>query len=361
MSLQTYFKKFNGKIKLDYDVNSDLAKKRDILLDILKKSNDIPSFAVYNQGSYSMHLGVEPLDKEYDIDVGLRFNINKDDYEDPVELKQKIHDLLDEHTDYGAEIKKPCVTVTYKKNGEAAFHVDLVTYAYEDKDDTDSQLYLARGKKSNSDETYWEKSDPVGLVDYVNSKYNGEDEKKDREQFRRVIRYIKRWKNIQFDNAGNAEPPSIGITLIAVEKFTAAKKYDYLEEDYVYDDLEALIDFVTELKGFFSFNGITEDGRILYAITYNIPGSLRFEQNSNVFKKMTDIQMTDFKDKIDKLLTKLEEVKNETDEVEQCKKLNKIFGSDFPVPEKKDASKQQMNFIPSTSSSGAEYGNKKNN
>lgn len=71
--------------------------------------------------------------------------------------------------------------------------------------------------------------------------------------------------------------------------------------------------------------------------------------------------MTDFKDKIDKLLTKLDEVKNETDEVEQCKKLNKIFGSDFPVPEKKDASKQQMNFIPSTSSSGAEYGNKKNN
>lgn len=56
--------------------------------------------------------------------------------------------------------------------------------------------------------------------------------------------------------------------------------------------------------------------------------------------------MTDFKDKIDKLLTKLDEVKNETDEVEQCKKLNKIFGSDFPVPEKKDASKQQMNFIP---------------
>ncbi len=63
-----------------------------------------------------------------------------------MDLKEKIRDLLKNHTEYGAKIKKPCVTVTYKKDGEAAYHVDLVTYVYEDKDDSDSQLYLARGK-----------------------------------------------------------------------------------------------------------------------------------------------------------------------------------------------------------------------
>ena len=42
----------------------------------------------------------------------------------------------------------------------------------------------------------------------------------------------------------------------------------------------------------------------------------------------------------------------ETDEVEQCKKLNKIFGDDFHIPEAKDVSKKQQNFIPPTSSSG---------
>lgn len=67
---------------------------------------------------------------------------------------------------------------------------------------------------------------------------------------------------------------------------------------------------------------------------------------------MTDIYMTDFKDKIDKLITDLEAVKKEVDEVEQCKLLNKIFGDDFKVPETKDASKKQMNYIPSSSSSG---------
>ena len=35
MSLQTYFKEFNKKIKMDYDVKSELKDKRDILLNIL--------------------------------------------------------------------------------------------------------------------------------------------------------------------------------------------------------------------------------------------------------------------------------------------------------------------------------------
>ena len=47
-------------------------------------------------------------------------------------------------------------------------------------------------------------------------------------------------------------------------------------------------------------------------------------------------------------------LKSETDEVEQCKMLSKIFGDDFPIPEKKNAAKKQMNFIPSTSASGVD-------
>lgn len=62
--------------------------------------------------------------------------------------------------------------------------------------------------------------------------------------------------------------------------------------------------------------------------------------------------MTDFKDKIDKLVRDLEVVQSEVDEVEQCKKLQKIFGDDFEVPETKALSKSQMNYIPSSSASG---------
>lgn len=117
MGLQKYFKEFNKKIKMDYDVKSELKDKRDILLGILRGADDLPSFTEYNQGSYSMYLGVEPLDKEYDIDVGLRFHSNCSEYE-PMDLKDKIYELLKDQTDYGATIKKPCVTVTYKRMGK---------------------------------------------------------------------------------------------------------------------------------------------------------------------------------------------------------------------------------------------------
>lgn len=350
MSLQKYFKDFNKNIKMDYKEKSELAEKRDILLQKLRDSDELPSFSELNQGSYSMYTGVEPLDKEYDIDVGLRFKANKDDYEKPTELKNKIYDILQNHTEYGAEIKKPCVTVTYKKNGETAYHVDLVVYTYEDKDDTESQLYLARGKDSKPEERSWEKSDPKGLVDYINSKY--EDEKEDRNQYRRIIRYMKRWKNLKFSSSGNAEPPSIGITLIAADKFEVSKQYDSIEEKYYYNDLEALIGFAKKIQSLFTYVGCSENGRILYRIYYSLPCTLNFEANTDIFEKMSDIYMTDFKDKIDKLVKDLETVKEEADEVEQCKLLNRIFGDDFKVPEKKDASKKQVNCIPSSSASG---------
>lgn len=349
MSLQKYFKDFNDAIRLDFDVNSELAEKRDILLNKLKNSGKLPSFKKLDQGSYAMHTGVESIDKEYDIDVALRFNVNKDDYE-PMELKNIIYDILKNHTEYGAEIKNPCVTVTYKKEGEAAYHVDLVAYTYEDKDDTNSQLYLARGKDSKPEDICWEKSDPKGLVDLINKKFD--EDKEDREQYRRVIRYIKRWKNLNFKNKGNEEPPSIAITLIAEEFFEVSKKYDYLEEQYKYDDLNAVLNFAKKIQSLFVYEKKQDSGRVLYRIKYCLPSKLNFENDVELFRKMTDIQMTDFKDKIDKLVKDLNKVEEEADEVEQCKLLKEIFGDDFKVPDKEEASKKQMNYIPSSSASG---------
>ena len=348
MSLQKYFNDFNAKIKMDYQEKAELADKRDILVEKLKKSGELPSFTVLNQGSYSVYTGIEPLDKEYDIDVGLRFNSNKTDF-GPMELKNKIYKLLENHTDYGATIKRPCVTISYKKDGEIAYHVDLVVYTYEDKEDSDSQMFLARGKEKNDVEVRWEKADPKGLVELVN-KFS-EDEN-DREQYRRIIRFLKRWKNLKFDVSGNAEPPSIGLTLIAAEKFVVSKTYDCLEEKWIYDDLNALINFTETIQSLFTFVGLSSYGKAMYKIKYYLPANLKFEKETDIFKKMTDIQMTDFKEKVDKLKTDLIAVRAEADEIEQCKLLNKIFGNDFQIPLKSDASKKQFNYIPLSSSSG---------
>lgn len=342
MSLQTEFLGFHDRIKLDYEVKSELADKRDILVRILRNSGRLPSFEVLNQGSYSMYTGTEPLDgKEYDIDVGLRFDINSTDY-DPMDLKDIIQDILKNHTEYGAEIKRPCVTVTYKKDGEPAYHVDLVTYSYEDKTDHDSQMYLAWGKSSKQEEICWEKSDPKGLIDYINNAVV----EANRDQYRRVIRYFKRWKNNKFSCEGHAEPTSIGITLIAADYFEAFSAGDG------YDDFNAVVSLANNMKSLFQFVGTSDKGRLLYRIKYSMPSSLAFEEDTDAFSKMSDSQMTDFKDKLEKLIKDLETVEKEADEVKQCEKLQKIFGDDFHVPEAKAVSKQQKNYIPSSSASG---------
>lgn len=347
MILQKQFEKFNRNIKMDYDENSELASKRDILINKLKADEDLPSFTVINQGSYAMYTGVKPLDnKDYDIDVGLRFNVNKDDYK-PLDLKEKVCEILKDHTDYGAKIKQPCVTVTYKKNGNIGYHVDLVVYAYEDKSDTNSQMYLARGKSGSEPENKkWEESDPMGLKDEIMGKFDDEGE---REQYRRIIRYLKRWKNKVFKSNGNSEPPGIGITLLAYEKFEPKYKIaDNVSLSKQYNDLDALIYLVQQIKSMFLYQTY-KNNRFLYRIKLNLPVTPK----TDVFFKMTDIQMTDFKDEIEKLLNNLNEVKNEAEVVEQCKKLKDIFGDDFEVPEKKaTAKKQSYMFAPNSSSGG---------
>lgn len=342
MSLQDQFTDFNNTIHMDYDKRSGLAEKRDGLVKTLSSSGQLPAFDVYNQGSYAMYTGVEPIEKgdikqEYDIDIGFIFNVNKDDV-DAFEYKGIICDLIDGRTDYGADIKKPCVTLTYKKDGEKGYHADLVVYAYQDKNDTNSQLYLARGKSKDDPEKCWEKADPKGLVDYINNKISDSE---DRDQCRRVIRYLKRWKSLKFGK-DHAQPASIGITLLAFDNFTAHKD----------DDLSALIDVVTVMKSKFYFYGADKDGNSQYKISYSLPTSLKVESGSNLFSKMSDAQMTTFKEKTDKLLDDLNAVEGETDLLEQCKKLNKIFGDDFKIPTKQDVSKSQKSYIPFSSSSG---------
>lgn len=310
------------------------------LIKKLKDSGELPSFDKYDQGSYTMHTGIVPeSEEEYDIDVALIFNVNKDDY-GPMELKETIQEILKNHTDYGSEIKKPCVTVTYKKDDEAAYRVDLVVYTYEDKDSLfNDRLYIAKGKKSDLDSQEWELADPKGLVNYINEKVDlGEK----RDQFRRVVRYLKKWRNHNILNIGNSSPCSIGLTLLACDNFIFHEK----------DDLGALINVVDAIKSRFVYKSTSETGRSLYRIYQSLPAELDFQSDSDVFKKMPDIQMTNFKDKIDLLSDDLSYVRDEVDEAKQYKKLNDVFGDDFIIPDVKESAKAQVNFIPSSSASG---------
>ena len=119
--LQKEFRVLHDAIKLGtYDENATLRQKRDLLIDELRdklKDEKIPgtdkslTFTKYDQGSYAMNTGVKPKNDDFDIDVGIIFDITNDDY-DSHKLKQLIFDKLDTQHNRTVEYNRPCMSDT---------------------------------------------------------------------------------------------------------------------------------------------------------------------------------------------------------------------------------------------------------
>ena len=217
LTLQDEFETFHAKIKIGtFDENETLREKRDMLLDELESAlvdELVPetekklTFEKLDQGSYAMNTGILPADDDYDIDVGVVFDLDEDEY-DSHKLKTLIHDMLSKQHNRTVLFNRPCITVKYA-NG---YHVDLVVYAK-----NNGQTKIAWGKKTRSDDTGWVVAAPKELTDWVQSVSDSADE---RAQFRRCVKYLKKWKQNKFSSEGNAAPPSIGLTIQARNSFS---------------------------------------------------------------------------------------------------------------------------------------------
>lgn len=323
-TLQKAFEDFHEEIKLsDIDENATLREKRDILLDKLKtnlKKND--SAVMYEehfvQGSYAMHTGINPDNDDYDIDVGLLFPVDKEDYPDPTTLKKWVRDALDGHTN-SVEIRKSCVTVTYQLKGEKLYHVDFAIYA---SGSADGQLYLAKGAEfSAAENKFWEPSDPKELKRLINGHLN----ENDRKQFRRVIRYLKKWKSRKFSSDGHAAPTGIALTILAYNLFVANSTYDVFASKYVYNDFEALRALVKAILSQFVLT-YDEDYKDAYTICTRLPTT----PCNDLFAKMTLKQTTAFHDKLVAMDNVLDEVATKTALADKCELLIDLFGDKFP-------------------------------
>lgn len=321
LNLQKEFMDFHDNIKLD-GANKNLREKRDILLKKLKEkiSDDAATYTTLNQGSYAMGTGILPEGNDYDIDVGLRFDIDKADYDDPIVPKKWVRDALEGHTN-SVEIRRSCVTVTYQSEDEPLYHIDFAVYA---NSNPDGKMYIAKGKEFSSEENrMWDISDPQGLIDTISNKFDSDDAK----QFRRVIRYMKKWKTHSFSSDGNGAPTGIGMTVLAYNNFNINKTHDWSTGKDVYDDFSALYSLVLAIKNQFTYCWNTEDECYYHKISIDLP----VEPKNNLFSKMTEKQMETFYQKTSTMLEKLDEVKDKTKKSEACEILVKLFGKDFPV------------------------------
>lgn len=317
--IQKQFDEFHSNIRLsDKDEKANLQEKRDLLVADLKaglkreadkKKEEPLKFENFNQGSYAMHTGIKPHNNDYDIDVGLIFDNTQDDFKNPVELKKKVKDALNS-TFRTVNIRRPCVTVTYHKDGKPDYHVDLAVYV---KIEDEDHFKIAMGKENSSEDNQeWQESDPKGLISEINDRFGGEE----RSQFKRTIRYLKRWRDKQFPN--NGAPISIALTCAAYHWFEPIKHAGN------YNDLRALRALVDKMIENFDW------------FSNRLEVELPVIPRGDLLERMTDKQMETFKDKLITLRDALDSAKDDSSVSSACKTLKKQFGDDFPVPENDD-------------------------
>lgn len=321
--IQEQFIVFHDLIRLDVNDNREVIKKRDMLIGEIEtflekmceeEEIDLIQFTPFNQGSYAMGTGIKPSydEDDYDIDCGLLFDIDKDEYT-PIEVKRWVFDALNSNQFRTVEWKKACIRVQYVEDGLAKFHVDFACYS---DDNSDSKTYLAKGTPTSaSADKKWEIADPKKLKELVNTKFSKQEEAA---QFKRVIRYLKRWKDYQFDSV-NGKPTGIALTALAYNGFKPYVKDPFTWAEDV-SDLRATKDLVDYILGHFWGT--------------RIQVSLPVPPYNDLFEKMTDTQCQTFKSKLQDLKNAIVEADEESDPHEACKILKKQFGKDFPVPPK---------------------------
>lgn len=327
--LQKEFEDFNDEIKIGTESDALRDKREKLKSDMedyfpgecAKYNIDInkSDLRFIHQGSYKIGTTISNPGKSIDLDYAVIFPLDISEYDDPRDLKKAARNALEIKNVRIPVIMEPCVTVAYHSNGNETMHIDFPIYA-----DYNSCLYLARGKEF-SENFQWEQADPEGLNNYFLEKF------KDNEQLKRIVRYIKKWKQEKYNNStSNHEvPPSVGLTILACEHYHA----------YTDDDLSSLYYTMKAIREQFTVSK-DWDGTITEAtITCNLP----VIPYSNVFYKMTSSHLKTFYNRLDTAVENLREAVNLSEAYEAAKYVQKVLGSDFTIPPKEAKSADTHN------------------
>jgi len=321
MTIQSKFEKFHDTIKLSNydDAYKDAKEKGESITKEIKAAfneKGYPVVADFLQGSFAMRTAVKSLDDDFDMDQALVIERAKSE-SDPVNHKITAKDVLDDRGFKDAKIKMPCVTADYLSLN---LHIDYTIY----RSDSLGSLELAVGKLNSSDSgKKWEPCDPKGLIDWVNAlgTYSfglNDDQKK---QFKRLVRYLKRWRDVQYTNKSNRKKLySIGLVIMLRQQLSPSLN------NGTPNDLLALYDTVDKII----VNGGYFTQRRFDANSYDIKVNLPVAPYRDVFVKHGTTVGTELRNKLIMLRKKLREAIDEKKLSKQCEILRTQFGSDFP-------------------------------
>lgn len=345
MGLQNKFLTFNSSIYItrQSDEYKNARQKDDSITEDIRKKfkeNGYPVQDDFIQGSLATSTAIKEKEKDFDIDRAIVIK-EEDAPTDPTIPKKVVLEILENRGFKNAKIKKPCVTADYKNED---LHIDIPIYSK-----SESGYYkLAVGKK-NSDENNreWSDSDPKGLIDWINAKDgSGIYESQKLQQFKRLTRYIKRWRNIKFHENTCRKVFSIGLTVMLKENFQSSINDEGLENDL--QALKNTIDKILDQSNYFLYQNENQ-----WKVSVYLPVS----PYRDIFSGSSIDTGTQLKNKLSTLRNNLKKVLDESDESKQCDLLREIFGEDFPEGTKNNSKNEVAKVVfPSAGSVGTSQG-----
>jgi hypothetical protein len=168
------------------------------------------------QGSYKYGTLIRPvqIEDEYDVDVGVYFEWRDNSagftarelrelvQREVCAYQAKCPEMLRVET----PAKERCSRAIYS----GRFHIDLPVYHIEPRKGK-RRLACLSGE--------WEDSDPKTFYQWFKNEFNGDY----REQVRRLVRYLKAWVTIVFENAPEARPSSILLTVLVSDAYKSVR------------------------------------------------------------------------------------------------------------------------------------------
>jgi hypothetical protein len=306
-TLHKEYNSFNSTIALDATKKEYLITSRNSLKKKIKKyfseeKKDELQPKFWGQGSFEMNTTVNPIKvvdssgnvlEKYDLDYGIYF-IEKEDEDNRRSINQLhewVFNAVDGHTNTPPQKKNTCVRVIFADD----HHIDLPIY-YK-KGDVPELAHKTKG---------WIFSDPKEFFDWFNGKAKSD------QQLRRIVRYLKAWKNYrEFNNSSLKLPSGFSLTILATNNFVADNNDDKAFKLTI-EKIKRELDKKFECK-----RPTTPKGEDI------------FENSSETYKE-------NFSNALDSLITACQKAEDEKNFKKASEYLQKQFGDRFPLGKDED-------------------------
>lgn len=205
--LHKEFQNYHEEISLPKSKKEYLISGRDAVRERIENyfenEKEVTKPTFFQQGSFAIKTVVNPLSGEYDLDDGVYLqHLNTDNLPKTETVHGWFVEALKNHTKERPIDKNNCIRILYAGD----YHIDLPIYC-----EKDSKILLAR---KGADQ--WINSDSKAFSEWFYTHLNTQGE-----QMRRIIKYMKAWKDYQ-----GIDIPGIVFTVLCVQNFIAVSDRD---------------------------------------------------------------------------------------------------------------------------------------